>query len=69
MADAAEEMEAVLSGKAWDVGGGVGGSAEPHIPVRLGSSVCYVVLAVLFNAEVRRMEVLHPITPSEPSIP
>ena len=50
MGDAAEEMEAVLSGKAWDVGG----SAEPPAPVRLGSSVCYVVLAVLFNAEVSR---------------
>uniref|UniRef100_A0A669QWR7 Nudix hydrolase 18 n=1 Tax=Phasianus colchicus TaxID=9054 RepID=A0A669QWR7_PHACC len=47
MGDAAEEMEAVLGGKAWDVGG----SAEPPVPVRLGSSVCYVVLAVLFNAE------------------
>ncbi|XP_032304748.1 8-oxo-dGDP phosphatase NUDT18 [Coturnix japonica] len=48
---AEEELEAVLNGTGWDVGGGLWGGTEPQSPVRLGSSVCYVVLAVIFNAE------------------
>ncbi|XP_035418613.1 8-oxo-dGDP phosphatase NUDT18 [Cygnus atratus] len=51
MGDAAEELDAVLSGRGWDVGGGYDGTPQPGRPVRLGSSACYVVLAVLFNDE------------------
>lgn len=54
MGDAMEELDAVLSGRGWDLGGTYDGTPQPGDAVRLGSSACYVVLAVLFNDEVRQ---------------
>uniref|UniRef100_A0A8B9R3L8 Nudix hydrolase 18 n=1 Tax=Anas platyrhynchos TaxID=8839 RepID=A0A8B9R3L8_ANAPL len=51
MGDAREELDAVLSGRGWDLGGTYDGTPQPGDAVRLGSSACYVVLAVLFNDE------------------
>ncbi|KAM6395599.1 8-oxo-dGDP phosphatase NUDT18 [Rhynochetos jubatus] len=54
MGDApAAEMDAVLGGGGWDVGGCFEGPPQPPDPIRLGKNACYVVLAVLFNEEDR----------------
>ncbi|XP_027524699.1 8-oxo-dGDP phosphatase NUDT18 [Corapipo altera] len=45
------ELDAVLDGGAWEVGATFEGSPAPPAPVSLGRTVCYVVLAVLFNEE------------------
>ncbi|NXL53540.1 NUD18 phosphatase, partial [Podilymbus podiceps] len=50
----AVELDAVLAGGGWDVGVSFEGPPPPAGPVRLGRNVCYVVLAVLFNEEVRQ---------------
>uniref|UniRef100_A0A8C3PRP3 Nudix hydrolase domain-containing protein n=1 Tax=Calidris pygmaea TaxID=425635 RepID=A0A8C3PRP3_9CHAR len=47
----APELDAVLGGGSWDVGGTFEGPPPPTGPIRLGKNVCYVVLAVLFNEE------------------
>ncbi|NXN92864.1 NUD18 phosphatase, partial [Rhinopomastus cyanomelas] len=46
-------LDAVLGGGGWDVGTSFEGPAAPHQPPRLGKTVCYVVLAVLFDEEER----------------
>ncbi|NXW91620.1 NUD18 phosphatase, partial [Alopecoenas beccarii] len=62
MGDApAGELDAVLGGGAWDLGASLEGAPPSTSPIRLGGNVCYVVLAVLFNQEVR-----HPPSPTGP---
>ncbi|NXD72312.1 NUD18 phosphatase, partial [Eolophus roseicapillus] len=46
------ELDAVLDGGGWEVGGSFESPPQPTGPIRLGRNVCYVVLAVLFNEEV-----------------
>ncbi|CAM9766003.1 unnamed protein product [Bubo scandiacus] len=60
----APELDAVLGGGGWDVGANFEGPPPPTGPVRLGRNACYVVLAVLFNEEVRQP----PPTPPFPSV-
>ncbi|NXJ89005.1 NUD18 phosphatase, partial [Corythaixoides concolor] len=48
------ELDAVLGGRGWDVGVSFEGAPPPTGPIRLGRNACYVVLAVLFNEEVRQ---------------
>ncbi|NXW06954.1 NUD18 phosphatase, partial [Fregetta grallaria] len=50
----AAELDAVLGGGGWDVGVSFEGPPPPTGPIRLGRNACYVVLAVLFNEEVRQ---------------
>lgn len=47
------ELDAVLDGGGWEVGGSFEGPPQPTGPIRLGRNVCYVVLAVLFDEEDR----------------
>ncbi|XP_075300954.1 LOW QUALITY PROTEIN: 8-oxo-dGDP phosphatase NUDT18 [Opisthocomus hoazin] len=47
------ELDAVLGGGGWDVGGSLESPPRPTDPIRLGRNACYVVLAVLFNEEDR----------------
>lgn len=54
------ELDAVLGGGAWDVGTSFEGPPPPTDPLCLGRNVCYVVLAVLFNEEVRHPRDPHP---------
>lgn len=57
------ELDAVLGGGGWDVGASFEGVPPPTVPIRLGRNACYVVLAVLFNEEVRQPPAGHPPTP------